>query len=101
MAAAGVGVFAVAPISAVLSGAANIGGDVATLRLNGADREASIADQGAGNYGNYPLFIGARAGTSLWFNGRLYSLVIRGAQSTTQKIEQTEAWVNGKTRAYQ
>jgi hypothetical protein len=52
------------------------------------------------HYLAYPLFIGARAGTSLWFNGRLYSLVVRGAQSTTPQVEQTEIWINNKTKAY-
>ena len=43
-----------------------------------------------GNYGNYPLYIGARNGTSLFFNGRIYSLIVRGAESSLSQIEATE-----------
>ena len=70
------------------------------LRVNGALLEQNTLNQGAGNYGNYPLYIGARAGTSSYFNGRLYSLIVRGAASNAGQIAAGEAWVNGKTRAY-
>jgi hypothetical protein len=71
------------------------------LRVNGAQVATSGAsDAGSGNYGNYPLFIGARNNASLFFNGWLTSLIIRGAQSTQGQIEATESWVNGKTGAY-
>lgn len=89
-----------APVSAVLSGLGNISGDLATLRVNGAQVAQSTADQGTGNYGNYPLFVGSRAGTSLPFNGHLYSLIIRGAASTTAQIVSAETYVNSKTGAY-
>ena len=85
-------------IAATTSGAELIG------RYNGSqitiDYLIGETDAGTGNFGNYPLFIGARAGTSLWLNGRLYSLVVRGAQSTTPQVEQTEIWINNKTKAY-
>ena len=55
---------------------------------------------GTGNFGNYPLYIGRRGGVSLPFNGRIYQLIIRGAASNDGQIAATEAWVNGKTRAY-
>jgi hypothetical protein len=45
------------------------------------------------------LVIGAQfSGTTL--DGRLYSLIVRGAQSTDAQIASTETWVNGKTKAY-
>jgi hypothetical protein len=89
-----------APITAIQTGIGNISGDSALLRLNGTQVGSDTADQGTGNYGNYPLFIGARNNASLFFNGWLTSLIIRGAQSTQSQIEATEAWVNGKTGAY-
>jgi hypothetical protein len=71
------------------------------LRVNGAQVATSGAsDAGSGNYGNYPLFIGARNNASLYFNGWLTSLIVRGAQSTQGQIEATESWVNGKTGAF-
>lgn len=65
-------------------------------------QQSSIAGpgNGSGNFGNYPLYIGARAGTSIYFNGNIYSLIVRGALSTAQEISDTEAWVNSKTGAY-
>lgn len=88
------------PISVVLTAAGDISGDLATLRLNRAQAASSAADQGTGNYGNYPLYIGRRGGTTLPFNGRLYGLIIRGAASSAGQIAAGEAWMNGKTRAY-
>jgi hypothetical protein len=88
------------PISRVMTGIGDISGDVSTLRLNGIQVATNTGDQGIGNYGNYPLNIGARNNASLFFNGWLTSLIVRGAQSTQSQIEATEAWVNGKTGAY-
>jgi hypothetical protein len=89
-----------APITSVLTGIGNISGDVATLRVNGVQAATNTGDQGTGNYGNYPIYIGARGGTNLYFTGWLTSLIVRGAQSTQGQIEATESWVNGKTGAY-
>jgi hypothetical protein len=88
------------PETAVLTHSANISADNVTLRRNGTQVATSATDQGAGNYGNYPLFIGARNNASLFFQGWLTSLIVRGAQSTQSQIEATESWVNGKTGAY-
>jgi hypothetical protein len=86
-----------APVTSILTGIGDIANDVTTLRVNGTQAATSSADQGTGTYGNYPLFIGARAGTSLFFSGHLYSLIVRGAQSNTEQISSTETWVAGKT----
>jgi hypothetical protein len=72
-------------------------------RINGVLNQTNAtgaADAGTGNFGNYPLFIGARNNASLFFQGWLTSLIVRGAQSTQGQIEATESWVNGKTGAY-
>ena len=82
-----------------LSGLAN----EAKLRRNQvAQTYVSTAgtDSGTGNFANAPLYIGSRVGTTVYINGWLTSLIIRGAQSTQSQIEATEAWVNGKTGAY-
>jgi hypothetical protein len=52
----------------------------------------------AGFYGNNPLRISGIGGERYY--GRLYSLIVRGAASTTQEITDTETWVNSKTGAY-
>jgi hypothetical protein len=51
----------------------------------------------AGNFGNHSLFIGARSGPSLLFNGNIYSLVIAGALYDAATLDAAEAWVAGKT----
>lgn len=90
-----------APLTSVLSGLGDISGDRATLRLNGAQVAQAATDQGTGNYLAYPLYIGRRGGTSLPFNGRLYSLIVRfGANLDASTISSAETWVNSKTGAY-
>ena len=91
---------AAAPNTSVIVGVGDISGDVELIRRNGAQAGVSTADQGTGNYGNYPLYIGRRGGTSLPFNGRLYQLIIRGAASNDGQIAAGEAWCNAKARAY-
>lgn len=90
-----------APITNVLTGLGDISGDLATIRANGTQAGQNTADQGTGNFLSYPLYIGSRAGSSLRFNGNLYSLIVRfGANLNASVISQTETWVNGKTMAY-
>ena len=87
-----------APITTVNTGIYDLGlatGD-AKIRIDGVLEATSTGDTGGGNFGNYPLNIGARdaAGTdSLWFNGNLYGLIVRGASSTTDEITNTEAYL--------
>ena len=89
-----------APVTSVLGGIGNISGDQSILRVNGTQAAISAADQGTGNYGNYPLYSGARAGTSLFFNGRLYGMVIAGKQASAAEIANTESFLNQRTGAY-
>jgi hypothetical protein len=53
-------------------------------------------DQGTGNYLAYQMFIGARAGTSLFFNGYLDQLITRFGDKPddTGAIETTEKYVS-------
>jgi hypothetical protein len=85
-----------APISNVVSGIGDISGDFRATRVN-AVAVTNTEDQGTGTYGNYPLFIGARNNADLRFNGNLYSLIVRGAQSSSGQITGAEAWVQQKT----
>lgn len=89
-----------APVSAILSMSGSISTDTCALRVNAASAATSSADQGTGNYGNYVLYIGRRGGTTLPFNGRLYGLIVRGAQSSDAQIAASETYLNSKTGAY-
>lgn len=86
-----------APATRVMTGIGNIGGDSSILRLNGTAEPAVATDQGTGNYGNYPLYIGRRGGTSLPFNGYDFGIIVRGAQTSDTDIAATERWLAQKT----
>ena len=87
-----------APNSSVLTGSSSISDDYLALKINGISAAQSTADQGSGNYGLHAVNIGARNGTSAYFNGRLYSLIVRGAQSSLSQIEATGAHTKQKMR---
>ena len=65
-----------APISNIVTGLAQISNDYCALRVDGMHDEKSANDQGSGNYGNHDLYIGSRAGTALFYDGRLYGLAL-------------------------
>lgn len=71
-----------APTTNVINAKASIGDDSQVLRIDGRQVAQSFTDQGTGNYGNYPLYIGRRAGTTLPFNGHIYSLIGIGRLTT-------------------
>ena len=87
-----------APTTNVITGLGNISGDSAILRINGAQVAADKAtDQGTGNYGNYPLYIGRRNGASLPFKGHLYGLIVRGAQTDDLHLTNAEKFLAYKS----
>jgi hypothetical protein len=86
------------PVTLVATATGDIAGDLSALRVNGAASGTNgTGDEGAGNYGNYPLYIGRRNNATMPLNGNLYSLIIRGAQSNANQISATESWVAQKT----
>ena len=73
-----------------------------TKRINGVTAtvmsSAGSTDTGGGNFTTQSLFIGRRAGTSLPFNGQIYSLIVRfGANLATDQIASIESSVGSKT----
>jgi len=87
-----------APISNVVTGIADISAPERTLRVNGSQITTSSTALGATDFSNHPLYIGRRAGTSVPFNGHLYSLIVRfGANLDAGTISATERYVGGKT----
>lgn len=89
-----------APITNVVCCIDDIAGASTLVRVNATQVVSNAASQGTGNFGNYQIFIGRRAGTTLPFTGSLYSLIIRGAASSAGQITSTEAYVNSKTGAF-
>lgn len=89
-----------APKVAVLTGAADISADTATLRVNGTVAETATDDQGTGNYSNAILYVGRRGNASLPFNGSITGLIVRGAATVSSTIAAIEKWLgrkNGQT----
>ena len=71
---------------------------MSAIRLNSAASGTNgTGDKGSGNLGTYPLYIGARNNSSLWFNGHLHSLIIAGSAVSAGNISATEQWVAQKT----
>ena len=85
-----------APASIVHSLSANLASGSVINRVNGAAGTAAGTLGGA--FGDYPLYIGSRANTTNFFNGRLYSLIVRGAQTPLSQIEATELYIKQKMR---
>lgn len=88
------------PITNVLTGIGDISGPQATLRINGTQAATSSATQGTGNYGNYPLYLFRRGGTTLPFNGCFYGMTVVGRTLSTGEIFNLEQYTNFKTKAY-
>jgi hypothetical protein len=86
-----------APQTVVQTHLVDISGDTVTLRINGTQDAQNTGDLGTGNFGNYPLFIGARSQASLYFKGNLYGLVIPGKMASAAEIASTEAYLAAKS----
>jgi hypothetical protein len=94
------------PSDDILTAQLNIGAATKELelipRLNGVTKSGAgitwsgAANAGTGTFGTKAMYIGARAGTSLFFKGKFYGAVIRGATSTAPQITDTEAWTTSK-----
>lgn len=88
------------PQTAVVRMVADISAPLLTLHVNNSLAQQELSSQGSGNYANSSLRVGSFTGSSNWFIGRIYSLIVRGALSTSQEIIDTEDWINDKTGAY-
>lgn len=90
----------IAPFSAVMSSAWNLSAPLQTFRVNGVLRSTSTVAVGGGMFQKAPLFIGRRNNSSVPFNGRLYSLIIRGAATPDSTIIKVERYLNQKAKVY-
>lgn len=85
------------PDAAVLTAIGDISADLNIIRRNGTAGTSATADQGTGNFGNYPLFIGRRNNATLPFTGRDYGLIVVGKAASSGEITDTETWLAAKT----
>jgi len=87
----------VAPITNVVTGLSKVAGDTCLIRVNGAQAGSDTGDQGTGNYTNAIVYFGARAGSSIFFNGLMFSTIIRGALTSGTLLTRTEQYVARQT----
>jgi hypothetical protein len=87
---------ATAPVSRVVSGLGDISGDSAVVRLNGVQAAINTGDQGTGNYSNAVLFIGRRNNATEPFNGKIYTIIIRGGVTDAATLALTERYVGSR-----
>jgi len=88
------------PITNVITGIGDISAPNNQIRVNGAVAGTSTSSQGTGNYSNSALYLMRRNNASAPFNGRTFSMIVRGASSTATEVINAETWVNTKTKAY-
>lgn len=88
-----------APDTAFFTATHDISGDLSTIRRNGVAGTDGIGDKGGGNFnpaGTYPIYYGARAGTTVFFNGNHYRtlgpIVRFGTNATPEQIAAAEAY---------
>jgi hypothetical protein len=87
-----------APQTAVLTGIANIAAPLTELRVNNVVAATSGSSLGTGNFNTHSLFIGSRNNASLFFNGRIYSLILRfGPQMSDLRMQQATNYAAAKT----
>lgn len=88
-----------APTNLIMCGYGDQVAPLAVLRSNGVQRAVSNIAQGTtGGYGNRTMWLASHGGTFRFLNGRLYSFIVRGAQSTLSQVEATELYVKQKMR---
>lgn len=85
------------PDSSVVSLLGYIADDVSVIRRNGVVGASSSSDLGTGNYGNHPLYLFRRGGTTLPFNGLFYGAIIAGAAYSASQIASAERYLAGKS----
>lgn len=88
------------PITTVITAIGDISAPNNQIRINKAVAGTSTSSQGTGNYSNSSLYLMRRNNASSPFNGRIFSIIVRGASSTSTEINNTETWINGVAKIY-
>jgi hypothetical protein len=66
------------------------------VQLIGSQITWTGTDAGTGNFGNLPLFMGARSGGGNPYQGKIYQVIVRGALTNASDITQTENLIDAK-----
>lgn len=87
-----VAVVAPAPVTAVVTAECDISAPRVRVTLGDGQSSENVDDQGEGNFGNYPLYIGARGGSGANFSGWFYRLIVIGRLLNASDMARSEAW---------
>jgi hypothetical protein len=60
------------------------------VQLSGSQITWAGTTAGTGNFGNLPLYMGARSGGALPYQGKIYSVIVRGALTSNIDVISTE-----------
>lgn len=74
-----------------------ISGNRSDVWRNGVAGTPATGAKGGGNFGNYPLFIGMRGGSSTPFNGNIYPSLGINRLLSGSELPNAEAWVAKRT----
>jgi hypothetical protein len=91
------GITDTAGVPVVLSAQHNIPGDLSTIRRNQVAGTNGTGDKGTGNFGNHPLYIGSRGGSSLRYSGLFYGLVFSGGLGSVLTVASAEQYLARKS----
>lgn len=84
------------PATVVVSALSDISAPSQAIRVNGQIGPIIATTQGVGNYGNYPMYIARRGGTTLPFKGYMYGLIVRGATTDASVVASNEKYMATK-----
>jgi hypothetical protein len=65
-------------------------------QLTGSQITWTGTTAGTGNFGNLPLYIGSRSGLGTPYGGKIYTILVRGASTTSLQVYQTEAYTDSR-----
>lgn len=85
------------PATNVFTATHSISGDLTAVRVDGVAGPNATGDKGAGNFGNWPLYIGARGGTSLFLKGGIYGAIFRNLNPNATTIAAIEQYLASKS----
>jgi hypothetical protein len=66
------------------------------VQLSGSKITWTGTTAGTGNFGNLPLYMGARSGGGLPYQGKVYQVIVRGALTNASDITSTENLIDAK-----
>lgn len=86
----------IAPDSESIVGLYDLSAPSIQGKLNGVAGAVNAANPGGGNFASATMYFGARAGASLFMNGREYASIVRGAATPDSTVMQVSRYLGRK-----